>query len=107
MDIDKVQSAMRVVPGVVSLHDFHLWALTSGKPSLTVHVVYNPSYQVEATLLPALKEILATEFRVYHTTMQFETTPCVHKEDGCNYIGAAEGDDDDHGLHHEHTNREK
>jgi cobalt-zinc-cadmium efflux system protein len=108
MDIDKVQSAMRVVPGVVSLHDFHLWALNSGKVSLTVHVVYDPSYQVEAMLLPALKEILATQFGVYHTTMQFETAPCAHTEDGCNYIGADERDDDDgHDSHHEHTNREK
>lgn len=107
MDIDKVQSAMRVVPGVVSLHDFHLWALTSGKASLTVHVVYDPSYQVEAMLLPALKEILATEFDVYHTTIQFETIPCEHTQDGCNYIGEAERHDNGHDLHHEQTNRER
>ncbi|AMP05428.1 cation diffusion facilitator family transporter [Collimonas pratensis] len=85
MDIEKVQAAMRAVPGVLSVHDFHLWAVTSGKASLTAHVVYDVAYSAEQQLLPALKEILASQFAVYHTTLQFETLPCAHTEDGCNY----------------------
>jgi cobalt-zinc-cadmium efflux system protein len=76
---------MRAVPGVSSVHDFHLWALTSGKASLTAHVVYDAAYSPEQQLLPALKDILATRFGVYHTTLQFEMTPCAHTDDGCNY----------------------
>jgi cobalt-zinc-cadmium efflux system protein len=89
MDIDMVQAALRTVPGILGVHDFHLWALTSGKASLTAHVVYDPAYSTEQ-LLPALKEILASQFAVYHTTLQFEVNPCAHTEDGCNYSAAKE-----------------
>jgi cobalt-zinc-cadmium efflux system protein len=87
MDIDKVKTAMQSVPGVISVHDFHLWALTSGKASLTAHVVYDGTYQPEQQVLPALKTILASQFSVFHTTFQFETVPCAHTDDGCNYVG--------------------
>ncbi|AMO99883.1 cation diffusion facilitator transporter family protein [Collimonas arenae] len=96
MDIDQVQSAMRAVPGVLSVHDFHLWALTSGKASLTAHVVYDPAYAVEQQLLPALKDVLARQFSVYHTTLQFETFPCAHTDDGCNYGAPEEGHEASH-----------
>ena len=86
MDISEVQNAMRAVPGVLSVHDFHLWAITSGKASLTAHVVYDPTYSPEDQLLPALQEVLAKRFNVYHTTLQCEKTPCAHTDDGCNYI---------------------
>lgn len=89
MDIEKIQSAMRAVPGVLSVHDFHLWALTSGKASLTAHVVCGPAYFPQAQLLLALNELLATQFAVHHTTLQFETTPCAQADDACNYLGPA------------------
>jgi cobalt-zinc-cadmium efflux system protein len=72
---------------VRSLHDLHVWSLTTGKASLTAHVVYDRSYDAETQILPVLKEILAERFGVYHTTVQFETVPCAHKADGCNYVG--------------------
>lgn len=86
VSIEEIKAAMLTVPGVVSVHDFHLWALTSGKASMTAHVVYDPSYRPEQQLLPVLKTILATKFTVYHTTLQFETVPCAHTDDGCNFI---------------------
>lgn len=88
MDIDQIQKAMLAVPGVLSLHDFHLWALTSGKASLTVHVVYDRKFVPEEQLMPALKEILGPQFSIYHTTFQFETVPCPHTDDGCNYVAS-------------------
>ncbi|AMP14544.1 cation diffusion facilitator family transporter [Collimonas pratensis] len=94
MDIEKMQAAMRAVPGVLSVHDFHLWAVTSGKASLTAHVVYDVAYSAEQQLLPALKETLASQFAVYHTTLQFETLACAHTEDGCNYSAPAQPHDE-------------
>lgn len=84
--IEEVNAAMLAVPGVLSVHDFHLWALTSGKASLTAHVVYDPGFLPEKQILPELKNILATKFSVFHTTLQFETVACVHTDDGCNFI---------------------
>lgn len=86
MDIDEIQKSMLAVPGVISVHDFHLWAITSGKTSLTAHVVYNTAYSPEDQLLPAVQSVLAKRFNVHHTTLQYEKTPCTQIDDGCNYV---------------------
>lgn len=92
IDAGKVQAAMLAVPGVQSVHDFHLWALTSEKNSLTAHVVYDVRYSPEQQLLPALKDTLATQFAVYHSTLQFETQACAPTDDGSNYVGPVRQD---------------
>lgn len=86
MDIDEIQKSMLAVPGVISVHDFHVWAITSGKTSLTAHVVYNTAYSPEDQLLPAVRSVLAKRFNVHHTTLQYEKTPCSQIDDGCNYV---------------------
>ena len=47
IDLAKVREALLTVPGVTSIHDLHVWALTSGKVSLTVHVVNEPAVNAE------------------------------------------------------------
>lgn len=98
VELDKVIRAMMAVPGVQSVHDLHVWALTSGKASLTAHVVYAPGVQPE-TLLRPLKEVLAGQFSVFHTTLQLEARPCAHTQDGCNYVGRQSGSGPDEQAH--------
>lgn len=85
IDIDEVDRAMRAVDGVESVHDLHVWALTSGKNSLTAHVVHAEGAEAGA-LIGRLQEVLADRFRVHHTTLQVERPPCVHAGDGCNFV---------------------
>lgn len=73
------------VPGVESVHDLHVWVLTSGKNSLTAHVVHGEGI-VAAELIPRLQVVLADRFKVFHTTLQLERTACEHSEDGCNFV---------------------
>ena len=86
VDVAEVEQAIGAVHGVLSVHDLHIWSLTSGKSSLTAHVVHDPVRGPAATLLLALQEVLAMRFKVFHTTLQLETTPCRHTADGCNYV---------------------
>jgi cobalt-zinc-cadmium efflux system protein len=86
IDINAVGKAINAMPGVTSLHNLHIWALTSGKNSLTAHVVHNAGMQ-QAELIDNIKDALADQFKVFHTTLQLETTPCEHTEDGCNFVG--------------------
>jgi cobalt-zinc-cadmium efflux system protein len=83
--VPEVMQAMASVPGVQSVHDLHVWALTSGKSSLTAHVVYTPGTS-PGTLLRPLQEVLAERFQVFHTTLQMEAKACEHTEDGCNFV---------------------
>src|SRR5436305_9688313 len=39
IDVDEVQEAMAQVPGVLEVHDLHVWTITSGMESLSAHVL--------------------------------------------------------------------
>jgi cobalt-zinc-cadmium efflux system protein len=87
VDISEVEKRIQAVPGVTSVHDLHVWVLTSGKNALTAHVVHAPNAG-GAELIERIKEVLADGFAVFHTTLQLETTPCAHSADGCNFVDA-------------------
>jgi len=91
VELPKVAEAMGSLKGIQSVHDLHIWALTSGKASLTAHVVYAPGTQPEELLEP-LKAMLAKRFQVFHTTLQMEAKACAHTDDGCNFVGHTPGD---------------
>lgn len=86
IDIDEVSQTMCGVHGVESVHDLHVWALTSGKNSLTAHVVHGEGV-VAPDLILQLQTVLADRFKVLHTTFQLERTACAHSADGCNFVG--------------------
>ncbi len=85
VDVTAVGQVIVSTPGVVSVHDLHIWALTSGKNSLTAHVVHDTT-AIPAAIIDAIKVKLADQFKVFHTTLQLEIKPCEHTEDGCNFI---------------------
>jgi cobalt-zinc-cadmium efflux system protein len=99
IDLGDVEQTMLAVPGVLSIHDLHLWSLTTGKTSLTAHVVYDQTYSPEKVLMPALQTVLANRFKVVHTTLQCETKPCVHQPEGCTYVGSTPEHDDNPNFH--------
>lgn len=76
IDLPKVQEALLTIPGVTSIHDLHVWALTSGKVSLTVHVVNEPAIDAETRILPEARRRLADQFAITHITVQCEMEPC-------------------------------
>jgi cobalt-zinc-cadmium efflux system protein len=76
MDIDVIERTILAVPGVLSIHDLHVWSLTSGKPSLTVHAVVDPVIDAETEVVPAIRHALFESHRIAHTTVQCERVPC-------------------------------
>lgn len=85
VDVDEVGRRMLAVPGVTGVHDLHVWVLTSGKNALTAHVVHAQGAG-GGSLIEPLKQMLADQFRVFHTTLQLEPTACEHSQDGCNFV---------------------
>lgn len=85
IDLAKVQEALLTVPGVRSIHDLHVWALASGKVSLTVHVVNESSVDAETRILPKIRRRLAEQFAITHITVQCELMPC-HQTDEENHF---------------------
>lgn len=101
MQLSKVEQGLLSVPGVSSVHDLHVWSLTSGKPSLTAHVVHATN-ENPAELLEKMKEVLAKRFDLFHTTLQLELTPCEHTADGCNFVPRQEHEHS-HEMHSHET----
>ncbi len=59
------------VPGVSSVHDLHVWTLTSGVHVMTCHAVLLPGENANQ-VLEQLNEVCLERFRVDHTTIQIE-----------------------------------
>ncbi len=71
LDPDRIGTVLCAVPGVVEVHDLHIWTITSGFDALAVHVVAARGVDQHA-LLHDLEAIIETEFGVTHTTVQVD-----------------------------------
>ena len=89
--VNEIQEAILKVPGVASLHELHVWALTSGRNSLSVHVVNVPGTDITA-LLTSIRQALATKFEIFHSTIQCEAIPCGQSDLDWNSLGHKDGD---------------
>lgn len=76
VDLPEVERALLGSAGVASLHDLHVWALSSGKVSLSVHVVCTSEVGDMAPLMLQLRALLAERFDIHHSTVQVERVPC-------------------------------
>jgi cobalt-zinc-cadmium efflux system protein len=71
LDVGEVGHAMAAHPGVVGVHDLHVWTITSGFPSLSAHVVVERDADCHA-VRRELEQVLHDRFALDHTTLQVE-----------------------------------
>jgi len=71
VDVDALLAAIRAVPGVVDVHDLHVWTLTSGYHALSAHVDVSPDADPHA-VVHILADLAEKRFAVAHTTFQLE-----------------------------------
>lgn len=76
VSIGAVRKVLESQPGVLGVHELHVWSVSNGKISLTAHIVHNLSGQQQQTLLEQLRLALARDFSIRHTTLQLESEPC-------------------------------
>lgn len=71
IDVAEIRAALADVPGVCSVHDLHVWTITSGLVSLSCHV-QSAEHVKDAELLAALQGLLRERFSIEHATIQVE-----------------------------------
>ena len=71
LDIHVIESAMHNVAGVQSVHDVHVWTLSSGVIGLSAHVVVK-EMTCWREALPMLQDLLKTHYGIEHSTLQPE-----------------------------------
>ncbi|QNE34644.1 cation diffusion facilitator family transporter [Leifsonia shinshuensis] len=83
-DVAEIRDHILGTPGVVAVHDVHVWAITSGAPVFTAHVVVEAGvFRSGGTgkLLDELSGCLAKHFDVEHSTFQLEPAEHAAHED--------------------------
>jgi cobalt-zinc-cadmium efflux system protein len=78
LDMREIEGAMRAVPGVESVHDMHLWSITSGFDAMSGHVRANG--RSSENVLHDLVSMLRGRFGIEHVTLQVEAAD--HADDG-------------------------
>jgi cobalt-zinc-cadmium efflux system protein len=71
---DKVGEAMAARPGVVEVHDLHIWQITSGLPAASAHVLVGQGLDCHAVRAD-LEKLLAGTYQIRHTTLQVDHAP--------------------------------
>lgn len=72
-----VVDAVRKVPGVRDLHDLHIWSLGAQSRAMSAHLLIDDQRVAQAQdILAEVREVLAHDFAIEHTTIQFESFVC-------------------------------
>ena len=75
--LERVEAAIREIEGVNDVHDLHVWNLGSETRALSCHIsIADIPPSVSERILRDVKGCLHTEFRIDHTTIQFEHAVC-------------------------------
>ena len=73
IDVSEVGREMASVPGVVEVHDLHVWMITSGFPALAAHVLVAEDDDCHLKRLE-VAEMLHSRFGIDHATLQMDHT---------------------------------
>jgi cobalt-zinc-cadmium efflux system protein len=71
LDPERIGRALVGQPGVVEVHDLHVWEVTSGFPALSAHVLVGLENDCHA-VRRGLERMLNDEFDLHHTTLQVD-----------------------------------
>jgi cobalt-zinc-cadmium efflux system protein len=74
IDPQAIGRAMAAHPGVVEVHDLHVWEVTSGFPALAAHVLVRPGDDCHG-VRRSLQAMVGERFDIEHVTLQVDHAP--------------------------------
>lgn len=80
IDVDRVRGWLGALPGVIDVHDLHIWPISATQTALTAHLVV-PAGSGDSLIERAVSGLKA-EFGIHHPTIQIERTSCDQCGDG-------------------------
>lgn len=81
LDVDAVRNDLAAVDGVESVHDLHVWTLTSEMDMASAHLVIGDEAELHSVLDRA-RDMLRVNYKIEHSTLQVE--PASHT--GCDDV---------------------
>jgi len=85
LDGEVLQQAMSAVEGVETVHDLHVWSLSSEMRALSAHLVLagHPSLAQAQEVGLAVKRTISRPFAIVHATLELECESCVDDGTWC------------------------
>lgn len=84
IDPDEVTQALGKIEGIYGVHHLHIWALGPSSPALSAHLmVGDVPLSSTSRMLAEINAMLAREYRIAHTTIQFEYAMCAEDDPFC------------------------
>ena len=71
LDVQEIGKVLARQPGVVEIHDLHVWEVTSGFPALSAHVLVPKGDDCHARRRQ-LEQVVHERFEIDHTTLQVD-----------------------------------
>ncbi|HEV2470124.1 MAG TPA: cation diffusion facilitator family transporter [Candidatus Sulfotelmatobacter sp.] len=100
MKLEKIESTIRAVEGVNDVHDLHVWSIGSETHALSCHIsIADIPPSVSERILRDVKDRLLHDFRIDHTTIQFEHVVC-ETAHGCVIPIVESASEHEHHHHH-------
>lgn len=99
VDINQVLQLIQNTKGIRSVHDLHVWSITSGFNALSCHAVVDDEHMSIADserLLHQIEQRLV-KHNIHHMTIQLETAAHQHDD---SILCKVEGESSDHHYHH-------
>lgn len=83
IDLSAIDGCLRAVSGVRNVHDLHIWAIGSGRASLTAHLILDNAQADVQRVLNDASDLLQRKFGLTHTTLQAEFEHCDPDGNAC------------------------
>jgi cobalt-zinc-cadmium efflux system protein len=77
IDPGAVRGYLSALPGVSSIHDLHIWPMSTTETALTAHLVAPAGHPGDAFLIETCRQ-LSQRFGIGHATLQIETAAVIH-----------------------------
>ena len=105
LNVDSLTTLMAGVEGVESVHDLHVWTLSSDVRAMSAHVVLDghPSLEEAQVVGARVKSAIGGPFRISHATLELECEACGVPDDFCTIDTPQSGDHaHSHDTEHRH-----
>lgn len=79
--LPEVRSCLEAISGVASVHDLHVWAMSTAEPALTAHLVIRSEERGTDAILHEAQHTLRERFDIEHVTLQLEAQACAVRDD--------------------------
>jgi cobalt-zinc-cadmium efflux system protein len=102
VDLHDLTATICAVEGVESVHDLHVWSLSSEVRALSAHVVLagHPSLEEAQVVGERIKKTVGSPFAIAHSTLELECEPCAYGEHGPCGMDTSLIAEPGHGHHH-------